>query len=395
VIRVAIRIYAALLRAYPVEFRRRCGAPMLRTFEEWCAMEAARRSRARFLRHCAAEYIDALAGAWRLRRPHLGIGLAQDTRYALRRLVTQPLLVFFTVSTLGFAIAANTSLFSVVDAMLLRPSPFPDPGRLFQVINRSRTGTTYAGLSATKLRFWRGESDLFESVETYRPTTVIVTGGVEPEELPAAEVSPGLLAMLGVSPRLGRVFTPGDAEAAQRSVIVSEPYWRTRFGADDNALGHSVAVNGKPHTIIGVMPARFHFPTLREQLWLPFDASSGSATRPANTIVRLRAGLTVLEANARIDAVVARLNAERPIPPGWGVVLDPGPLAQADARTGRAVLILFGAVGLVLLTACANVANLLLSRAIDRQREFASAGCLARAVRVSCANCCSRASCLA
>src|SRR4029078_10710176 len=130
----------------------------------------------------------------------------------------------------GFAIAANTTLFSVVDAVLLQRSPFPEPERLFQVMNRSTRGITHSGLSLTKLRFWRGESDLFESVEAYRQLAVIVTGGVEPEEVPAAEISPGLIAMLGVAPAHGRVFNAADAESSDPLVIVSEHYWRTRFG---------------------------------------------------------------------------------------------------------------------------------------------------------------------
>jgi hypothetical protein len=371
--RLAAWIYAAILRLYPREFRARCGTPMLRTFEEACR-SARTRGVAVFARTCAGEYFDAIAGAWRSRRPapprlptsygareSAVAAILQDAFHAVRRLVLQPALVGFTVLTLGFAIAANAALFSVIDALLIRPSPFAEPDRLFQVMNQSPRGITYPGLSAMKLRHWRTETGIFESIEAYRPIAALVTGGVEPEEVPAAEVSPGLVAMLGVAPRLGRIFTTADTQEGQnRLVLISEGYWRSHFGGDEAVLGRTVAINGKLHRIAGVMPARFHFPTLREQVWLPIDPDAAGSTRVANTIVRLRQGLTAPAARARIDAVVARLNVERPYPSGWGIVLDPGPLSGPDERTRRGLLVLFGAVGLVLLTACAKVANLLL-----------------------------------
>lgn len=371
----AIRLYALITRLYPAAFRERCGRDMLRTFEELAPRATAGR--------LAAELFDAIRCVRTSRRPdpatrqtrttaareHVLVAMAQDARYALRRLRTQPALVGFTILTLGFAIAASASLFSIVDAVLLRPSPFSEADRLVNAMSVTPRGGISPGLSAIKLKQWRNETSVFEAVEAYVATTALATGGPEPEEVRAAEISPGLLRTLGVAPRLGRLFHDDDAPAGQNQVvIVSEHYWRTRLGEASDVIGRAITLNGQPHTVLGVMPKRFHFPTLREELWLPLNPGAGRGS--AFTLVRLREGLTIEAARARIAAITARLAAEQPTPGGWAIALDSHAFDGPDEKTRSAVLVLFGAVGLVLLVAGANVANLLLTRAIDRHREF-------------------------
>jgi putative ABC transport system permease protein len=380
---LAAYVYRVLLRLYPEAFRARCAAPMLAAFAQVCH-DSRDRGRMAFAREVAAEYASVILGAWRYRRPAAARSdpagdrllriVLLDCRHAVKRLAAAPGLLLFTTLTLGFAIAAATAVFSVADAVLLRPSPFVDGSRLMGLMNISSQGYTFPGMSREKLRQWRSESSIFAAVEAFRPTSVLVTGGVEPEEVPASHVSPGLFQTLGVPVLHGRSFAPEDGRPGSNEVVLlSERFWRTRLGGDPAAIGGTIEVNGRPHVIRGVMPDRFRFPTLREAIWLPLDAESRPAPGegPSQIVVRLAEGLTIDQAGARLASTAERLQRERPLPSGWSVALTPSTAFGPDDGTVRAVWVLFGAVILVVLTACANVANVLLSRAIERRREFA------------------------
>ena len=378
-----LRAYAALLALYPRAFRDTCGGPMLEAFETVCRERAARMGPLRFVMAALPDLGDALRAARAARRrPHTSshgasregflAATTQDAVHAFRRLRAQPGLVLFTVLTLGFGIAANAALFSIVDAVLLRPSPFRGAERLVTVLNVAPRGFVFPGLSREKLRHWRTERDVFEAVEGYRANPVVVTGGLEPQEIAAAQISPGLLQTLGVPPRLGRLFGEEDALAGQdRVALIGERLWRSHFGATSDAIGRTILIGGTVHRVVGVMPERFHFPTLRQQIWTPLNPSAAGPGGPITVVARLRDGLTVADAQQRLDLIAARLQREQPLPSGWGLRIHADPSANPPEETGRAVLVLFGAVSLVLLTAGANVAHMLLSRAVARRREFA------------------------
>jgi putative ABC transport system permease protein len=305
--------------------------------------------------------------------------LLQDIRYGIRVMLKSRGFTAAAVMALALGIGANTAIFSVVNAVLLRPLPYPDPERIMTVWQdrRASGGPEREYTSPTDFKDWKEQSQTFEHMAAFTGWGPTLTGQAEPEQLRGAAVSYDMFSVLGVEPALGRSFTEEeDRPGAERVVILSNGLWRRRFGADPSVVGSAISLGGDSYTVVGVMPPGFKFPiAYRAELWRPLSpALSKSCQRGCvvlRVMARLKPGATFESARTEMSAIASRIEQEYPeTNKAVGVTLVPlHDFIVGDVQT--AVYVMFGAVALVLLIACANVANLLLARAASRSKEIA------------------------
>ncbi len=300
----------------------------------------------------------------------------QDLRYAIRTLLKKPGFCAIAVLTLALGIGANTAIFSVINAVVLKPLPYGEPQRIAQVWEYDkRQGPAQGTISPHNFNDWRNQSKLFEHLAAYRYVNFTLTDGHQPESLRGVMASSSLLAVLGTKPLLGRDFLPEeDAPGKNRVVILSEGFWQRHFAGNREVLGQPVQLNGESYTIIGVMPKGFEFPAAVE-LWSPLGLDLPRIERGNRylfTIGRLRPDTSLSAAQTEMDAIAASLAEQYPNSnSNSGVYLVSLHEQVVNQAVKTSLFVLLGAVGLVLLIACANVTNLLLVRATARRKEIA------------------------
>lgn len=301
--------------------------------------------------------------------------LLQDLRYAVRMLRTKPSFTIIVVLALAIGIGANTAIFSVVNAILLRPLPYKNADRISMIwMDNPKLGVAQDWHSYPNYVDYKEQNQVYEDMAAFNDRSFNLTGAGDPVRVVGVWTTASLFSVLGVEPALGNIFSQAEEEPGKDLVVVlSNGLWKRRFGGDPGIVGQSISLNGVNRTVLGVMPASFTFPEKETELWIPLALNP--QRRQARNLIsykavgRLKPGVTIEQARAEMSAIAKRLD-DQFSQSGYGVNL----VLLHDQETGTvrpALLILLGAVAFVLLIACANVANLLLARAALREKEVA------------------------
>lgn len=395
------RAFRALLVLYPPEFRSRFGTEMVAFFN---ARRQEARHRAgtdaslRLWRHLLADILVSAPLQWLAAARPIGCGvepdvpwaspfylqredtmdaLKQDVRFALRTLRARPTFTFIAILTLALGIGATTTIFSVVSAVLLRPLPWPDADRLALVWG-TRGAARQNGVVYLDYLDWRHQTRSFRSLGVVRGQSVNLTGGDQPERVIGEFVTANVFRMLGNTAQQGRLFTDAETEVATKQpvAVITDGFWHTRLGGRASAVGSTLVLNGLPFTIVGITRPGVSEPLGTPDVWMPigYYPNQGDLDhrgQPGVLVLgQMQPGVSLASAQAELDAICGRLAATYPAS-NAGVGANVQPLADLVVGSVRApMLIVFGAVSIVLLIACGNVANLQLARAAARRREL-------------------------
>jgi putative ABC transport system permease protein len=312
----------------------------------------------------------------------------RDLRHGLRRVVSAPGFAITAILTLALGVGANVAIFTVVHAVLIRPLPFPDPDRLVRIAADARaTGGRNIGVSQPELRDLSERAGIFDAVSAIWPVNASFVGGDRPERVEVMVTSANYFSLLGATPQLGRVYGPGDAVAGfSDAVVISDGLWHRAFGGAPDVIGRKVIMDTDPYTVVGVMPRDFRHPGETVRGDVDMWSACGFAAKPfvspprreqnfiPGIIARLKPGVSLRDAQSRLDALAVELRAQYPAnypaTVQWGLRVD-GVQRELTNRIRPTLSVLMGAVVLVLLIACVNIANLTLARSSSRMREVA------------------------
>lgn len=365
------RVFRRLMRLYPETFQVRFEDEMMEFYRERRSEHPGVRGAIRLWLHLLGD------AAVSVPRQHYMDNFRQDLRFALRSLARHRAFATVAALTLALGIGANTAIFSVVDAVLLRPLPWPSGERL-TIVHTARPQNPQGGTAYLDFKDWSAQAASFEEMGVLRGQSVNLTGGEAPDRLFGSFVSAGMLRLLGATTLQGRVFTDAETEVATRApvALISEPTWRTRYGSRPDMVGRTMVLNGVAFTVVGILNPGFTTPQGTPDVFMPigyYPNRGDLDTRGRGGVTafgRLKEGVSIAAAQSDLDRVSARL-AELYPATNAGSSASVQPLKEQIVSGARLMLfIVLGSVGIVLLIACANVANLQLARATARQREL-------------------------